>query len=261
MADQDAPLSAVLNNPDDDAPRVAYADWCARQDDAPNQARAEFIRLQIEMAHMDRAAVNRGEAYHQRHRESELTREYGARWAGLVAGMVTSYEFDRGFVELLALRARNWLDRAALLHGMAPIRHLNLTRARDAAQELLSSPSLGLIRSLSLDSCGLTDDHIAMLAGSPAVTELRWLSIADNQVSMRGAEAMAASPYLKKLAFAQFIGNYVDPCEQGGDDSGIIVATWFPPEGEQLESRYGFLPWLHRDGATRDDFYPDRFRL
>src|SRR3954465_1671476 len=38
-------LSAVLAEPDDDAPRLAYADWLA---DNGQPERAEFVRLQIE---------------------------------------------------------------------------------------------------------------------------------------------------------------------------------------------------------------------
>lgn len=39
-------LQAVLDAPEDDAPRLAYAEWCDRQRDA----RGEFIRFQIEQA-------------------------------------------------------------------------------------------------------------------------------------------------------------------------------------------------------------------
>jgi uncharacterized protein (TIGR02996 family) len=40
-------LEAVLANPDDDAPRLIFADWLEERGQA---ARAEFIRLQIRLA-------------------------------------------------------------------------------------------------------------------------------------------------------------------------------------------------------------------
>ena len=41
-------LKAVTDHPDDDAPRLAYADWCDRRGDP----RGRFIRVQIELANM-----------------------------------------------------------------------------------------------------------------------------------------------------------------------------------------------------------------
>src|SRR4051812_28978495 len=43
--DRDALYHAVLDDPDDDAPRLIYADWC---EDNGEAGRAEFIRTQIE---------------------------------------------------------------------------------------------------------------------------------------------------------------------------------------------------------------------
>jgi uncharacterized protein (TIGR02996 family) len=45
MTDQDALLRSVLPNPDDDAPRLVYADWLEERGRAED---AEFIRVQIE---------------------------------------------------------------------------------------------------------------------------------------------------------------------------------------------------------------------
>ncbi len=47
MTDRDALLRAICENPDDDAPRLIYADWLDEHGD-PRQA--EFIRVQIELA-------------------------------------------------------------------------------------------------------------------------------------------------------------------------------------------------------------------
>ncbi|MBY0456947.1 MAG: TIGR02996 domain-containing protein, partial [Gemmataceae bacterium] len=47
MTTEDALLAAVAANPADDLPRLVYADWCDEND---RPVRAEFIRLQIEIA-------------------------------------------------------------------------------------------------------------------------------------------------------------------------------------------------------------------
>ena len=47
MTTEDALLAAIAATPDDDLPRLVYADWL---DENGRPIRAEFIRLQIEIA-------------------------------------------------------------------------------------------------------------------------------------------------------------------------------------------------------------------
>ena len=48
MDDRRALMAAILANPDEDTPRLVLADWLDEHGDKHDQARAEFIRLQIE---------------------------------------------------------------------------------------------------------------------------------------------------------------------------------------------------------------------
>ena len=43
-------LADICEHPEDDTPRLVFADWL---DDHGDQARAEFIRLQVELARLD----------------------------------------------------------------------------------------------------------------------------------------------------------------------------------------------------------------
>jgi uncharacterized protein (TIGR02996 family) len=49
MHDRDALLRAIIENPDDDAPRLIYADWL---DEHGDPDRATFIRLQCELGRL-----------------------------------------------------------------------------------------------------------------------------------------------------------------------------------------------------------------
>ena len=49
-------LDAILAHPDDDGPRLVYADWLDEQGQA---ARAEFIRVQCELARLGEADPRR----------------------------------------------------------------------------------------------------------------------------------------------------------------------------------------------------------
>ena len=48
MTDRDAMLRAIAANPDDDTPRLIYADLLDELGGDANAARARFIRLQID---------------------------------------------------------------------------------------------------------------------------------------------------------------------------------------------------------------------
>lgn len=258
MAENDALLDAVLADPDNDAPRLAYAAWY--DDRETPDPRGEFIRVQIER-------VNVGQSGDQSirndldYRSEKLLTANRADWGGDVRSLVNGYEFDRGFIELVTLSARDFLDHAPELFKAAPIRHLTLTNVAPVAEELFKSPYLVTIRSLQMDNCDLSDSHLLMLAASNTIKSLDWLSITYNQLGFDGANALAASPVTRDLSFVNFFGNRLDPVAQFGFDDANIVGEWLPPEAEKLEAEYGRVPWLHRTAKTVWDLVPDRFRV
>ncbi len=247
-------LKPVLDHPDDDAPRLAYAEWCAAQPDEATRARAELIRTQVAIKRIPLEEFRRGAGYVEQMRVYELLDRYGSEWGEPLRGLADSYEFQRGFVGLVRLPARRFLDNADRLFAIAPIQHVDLTGIRDVSEELFYSPHVQRLRSLAMDRCGLFDIHIQILADSPVAAGLRWISVKHNHLSIKAAEALARSEHLKKLGRVEFLGNPVDPGEQLGWESGEVVASWLPKEGQQLESAFGILPWLHAfDGASRFD--------
>lgn len=247
MTDEATRLKAVLDAPQDDAPRLAYAQWLDSQGDAISLARGELIRAQIDLVHMDPAVVSSGLAFGTQQRIQDLIDRHGSTWGQAVAGWVEMFQFERGFVGWIQLSARSFLDHGDRILALAPVQHLDLTGVRDVDEALADSPLLAGIRSLSMNTCGLHDLHVQLLAASPHVTNLRWLSLADNHLTLAAAEALAASVHLGNLRFVELHSNVVDPVEQLGYDSGILVSRWMPPEGEALEARFGHQPWLHRD--------------
>lgn len=255
MTQEELLLQRVLERPDDDAPRLAFADYASQQGDP----RGEFIRAEVGLARMDK---DTDPNYARLADTSDaLADEYGPVFAGPIAGMVDKYYFDRGFVELVELPARRFLETAEQLFSRAPIRHLNLKGGKSLIPELFSSPSLQRIRSLSIRNWRLTDRDIEVLASSPYLKELRWLSLADNMVGLPGVEALAVSQNLPSLQYVVFSGNPVNPSERYGNDQGFIVESWMEAEGVLLEEKYGSIRWLHANPApiTQSDIPPNRF--
>src|SRR5712691_4317060 len=221
MAEQDELLQAVLDNPDDDAPRLAYAEWCAQQTDEATRARARFIRMQLGLAHLGDDAEPFIK-YTLEDQATTLLQDYQTNWTAPLANLVAGYEFDRGFVALVTVSVSNFLDHAAELFALAPIQHLNLTWVHGWATELFSSAYLLNILSLGMDRSGLDDGDLKLFAASPNVQNIRWLSVIYNSISMQGAGAVAASTNLTQLAYANFSGNLVDLEEHFSQDNGFI---------------------------------------
>src|SRR5690348_9287401 len=118
MTRDEAFLRAVCAAPDDDTPRLVYADWLEENRQAE---RAEFIRVQCALAG---AAGPERPALEARQRE--LLERYGEEWARPLAGRVQEWRFHRGFIDEVRVEARAFLAGADTLFRLAPVQHLHL---------------------------------------------------------------------------------------------------------------------------------------
>lgn len=257
MPENEPLLKAVLDSPDDDAPRLRYAEWCEQQPDLATKDRARFIRAQIALSKL---AVP-DQTYELRSTSEKLNRVHAAVWALPLVALVDRYQFDRGFVELVGLSAKHFLENAPQLFKRAPIRHLVLSAVLPSFPDLLRSEHLKGLRSLQLDRCELGDNEIAALANCENASELRWLSVTYNQIGENGVAALARSRCLKKLCYVCLAGNPIEPNEQYSYDNGFVVESSLPPDGVRLEARLGHLRWLHHAAITLEDSIPSRFRV
>src|SRR5215472_881331 len=125
---------AVLEAPDDDAPRLSLAAALAAKGDP----RGEFIHAQVELARLapgderDRLA----------RRARELLVRHEAEWVEPVADAVTAWRFHRGFIDDVTLDAEVLLANAETLFTTAPIRSLRVHEAGGLAVDLAACPSL-----------------------------------------------------------------------------------------------------------------------
>jgi len=253
-------LQSVLRDPEQDEPRERYASWCAGQEETATKARADFIRIQIALAKTGR--LTSPEAYLElRARERRLLTSYRDAWGELVRGRVRSYDFNRGFVELIAISATEFLERGKELAAVAPIAHVDITSLGDDSKEFFRSPLLEPLRSLSVSNCSFGDSDVQALSDSRYLKELRWLDLGYNHVGMEGAHALArhTRDNLLRLRFVRFFGNPIDPTERFAHDNGRIVDRWLPPDGVKLEAQYGPLQWLRISGDLIEDVFPNRF--
>jgi len=156
MTEREMLLRAVCENPDEDTPRLVFADWLQENGE---EERAEFIRLQCHAANLPVASSARlhRENYvksllriHEQIWYSELPTGYGYRWGET---------FIRGFVaDLTVLEV---LPERSLeeLFDTSPITSLIVNCMRLPWEALFESGYLQRLRKVSIDST-CVDSHV-----------------------------------------------------------------------------------------------------
>ncbi|MEK6239183.1 MAG: TIGR02996 domain-containing protein, partial [Planctomycetales bacterium] len=142
MDSQSAFLREIIDAPEDDAPRLIYADWLEERGDP----KAGFIRAQCQLAHMNPDDPGRSVLLH---REQGYLFVYGDEWLGELPSLPgvewgitvdgVSRAFQRGFVEdVAASDPKSFFQAAEILFDATCIRRLRIRGMTPAACELLS---------------------------------------------------------------------------------------------------------------------------
>ena len=139
-------LRTIVENPDDDAPRLVYADWLDETEDPANAARAEFIRLQIRFEGLPADDPQRPRlALH----EKALLKKYAKKWAEPFRDIIFAWAFRRGFIESAGVRTHRMHNNVPLFRGLVdgtPLREVVLFEQTDDIGCLL--PVVGLMTRL-----------------------------------------------------------------------------------------------------------------
>ena len=129
MSDGDALLSAILASPEEDVPRLVYADWLDEVGGESDRARADLIRVQIALAR----ASSTDRPLDLEASEKRLLATYRTSWlapfqaeGGPLRGHAAHGQFHRGFVETVWLPATWFVARAEQLFACVPARELRV---------------------------------------------------------------------------------------------------------------------------------------
>lgn len=223
MSDEDldnAFLAAIREHPEDDAPRLIFADWLEERGRSSDAAHAEFIRIQCALA-------EKGESL-DRHqslaaRERELLGTYATTWKRPLQELGATHVFyRRGFPDEIIISAANFLDNACHLFALAPIRKVRISPcSRYQLQALACSPHLRNLTALDLSGNYLGDDGVRVLASSKHLAGLEELRLGASNVGPAGLMALASSPNFAKLTGLDLGGNRIG-------DEGVRVLVSSP---------------------------------
>jgi uncharacterized protein (TIGR02996 family) len=170
-------LQEVLATPQDDAPRLVCADWLEEHGDDADLARAEFIRVQCELA---RLPEGDSRVLDLRRREHEQLIAHHKEWRNEAPSWAQPYcAFQRGFLGYVQCTIGDFLRRGPSLLRRCPVEVAALrTTMPGHFDALASSPLLSRLSELRLNS-GLQvgGTFLTTLLNSPHIIRLRGLSL------------------------------------------------------------------------------------
>ena len=263
MSDEAALLTAIAAHPDEDTPRLMYADWL---DENGRPIRAEFIRVQIDIArkdHLPRAILNRYVDLFKRNQE--LIDDHRGELLGPLAALPAEAraEFRRGFVASIEVTVRDFLAHSALINGYQPLPRVCVNGVVGRLIDFLHNPHTGCVTHingyserpddvppryppdeeldlidaverlsrlevLSLEGCGIDDLHCD-LAYNFSVPYLRDLDLSNNLITDGGVSDLLSTDLPQQLTRLILGGNDIT-------DAGAVALAerWPTGDGDRL---------------------------
>jgi uncharacterized protein (TIGR02996 family) len=232
----DALLKSVLASPEDDLPRLVYADWL---DEHGDPARAEFIRTQIELATLP----DHDPRYRAlEDREHELLSEHEAGWMG--DATMREWDWRRGFIDSAAGTREQLSFLDALCHQGHPISQVRCTGVIGFDQFALTNWSVNdwpsRVTSLDFGGCHFDHDQMAMFLARTVMPKLRSIDLTSTPSERDLCDLFWNSPLRRQLT----------AISAGPRDHTDFNATWLLEAF--AEARMEKLS-LHSCGITNDD--------
>jgi uncharacterized protein (TIGR02996 family) len=192
-------LVDIREHPEDDAPRLIFADWL---DDHGDPARAEFIRLGVELAQWYMPPARRRWLVE---RIEEIRKAHEEEWLGPLLGLPSEVSYELGFpclsfsTQFMSRRSR-WLIREGLPRSWCQsIRIVQCGPTEVAA--IGRAFDVGRLRSLSVRESRFDAGIVRRLLRSAGVKRLYALELAGDYLGANEFDALADAvmPRLRQL--------------------------------------------------------------
>lgn len=258
MSDEEAFLRAIAANPDDDTPRLVYADWL---DDSGRPEQAEFVRVSVELG--QQVNPSSSDYYLLWKRKEDLLHKHGTEFfppalkdvvfnyhlsairqtqpdeaaAKKEAEQTTkktlerqmSYSSERGIMTFLELTPRQFIESAPSLFPRTAISRVTFAGQRlDENNEInpdfwpaLNMPEMRQVRYLNLDKNGL-GAGVADLGRCEHLSNLDYLNLRDNPLGPSGLRALGQCSNLHNLTVLGLNNTF----QHAAQDNIEEIARW-----------------------------------
>jgi uncharacterized protein (TIGR02996 family) len=208
VSDRIALLQNVIAHPDEDAPRLVFADWLDEHGEAD---RAAFIRLQVarhlrftadpfdafKMGFVRWRYAKDGlraglDAYHAAlAAEDALQKPHRAEWRKEVPSRIAHMTFHRGFISQCEIRVSGFVTAPASLWRRSPVRSLDFRVGRGGLGLLPDVPELDRLVAVEFRATELGDAEVGRLVVSPHLAGLRQLGLPLNGIAATALRRLA----------------------------------------------------------------------
>jgi uncharacterized protein (TIGR02996 family) len=207
---RDALYRAVCASPDEDTPRLMFADLVEEEGDP---VWAAFIRTQVELARLPEY-----DPLWAKCRQFDGNAIHGSAMAHTLPDLPDGFtrrrfRFRRGFAWLVAVRdPAFFVFDAAALFAAAPIGCLDFDeRHRPDLDELAACPHLARLRRLEFTDTRFGVEDLVPLGDSPHAAGLTELAFENGAILADGLQALARSPLFGRLESLDLTNNFLPP--------------------------------------------------
>lgn len=172
----------IREHPEDDTPRLVYADWLDETGDDTARKRAELLRVQCRLAKLEESAPERADLAR---RDDELMAGL-AEWLDPLRRKSLHVAVRRGLVEEVTVSPRQLLEHGDAVARLAPVAELTLDVPAEEWEAVLAHRMLKRVTRLERRSRVEGDEVIRLLAASPHVGPLRALILHSAGITERG---------------------------------------------------------------------------
>lgn len=213
--DEQSFLTAILATPDDDTPRLVFADWLDERGTADDKARAALIRAQCQAEYLP---PDSKECKRLTREAKAIVKANEKRWLKEVraAKLGSDWTFRRGFLHSLSMSPTTFVKRGDDLFRLAPtVRAVRFPNAANEVKELAKSPFLARLASVDLTrmcTCGYCaiGDELRNLFESKHTQNLRYLNVSRDRIDADGIAALTRSANLANLTSLDLSDNPLD---------------------------------------------------
>ena len=225
QTEAEAFLQRVRAYPDDDTPRLIFADWLEEQEERMPGAtdRARFIRVQVALARLEaeeaadpyRPNPGRAERENTRLRlqaeAQALLDAHGDEWVAPIRPFASGPVFRRGFVEQVNVSARDFLRHQHPLFAAGPLRHLVLLDLGIGGNlaAVLPCEYLGRLSALTIHGTHIGEPLARAVAQAANLGGLKFLKLSRNSFEDDAVVHLAGSPVLANLEELDLWGNEI----------------------------------------------------
>jgi uncharacterized protein (TIGR02996 family) len=217
MSDEQALLAAIWEHPHEDTPRLVYADWLQEHG---QPERAEFIRVQCELARLEEDALQRA---HLEQRETALWKKRAKTWKAGLPKFLQAAPFRRGFPfpRRRAATGAQFLKLTAAELAPAPLWDFRINSAEKTLDRVLTSDLMTRLGTLEIPVNQIKNPAVLATAKFQNITDLQ---LGANWIGEAGVTALAANPGLRHLRALGLTGSNLTNAAIGP----LVAAPWFP---------------------------------